>query len=187
MGLRRTSAISAALSACTAGRMGGFLLAGVLACSGVTAQAARRCYSSAQALHHLRHRTCIRAHVYREINLDDGTRILDLCSPGAADCEFALVSLDRNRKSVGSLKQYVGSDIEVLGTVEPIRGRAEIVLRKAAQVRSRNAREVAAARPRERRVKQDRFRANPTLLKSFNAEQNRAPVSDPAFHGGYSN
>lgn len=188
MGLRRTSAFRAAFHACTAGWTGGFLLAGILLISGLSAQAARRCYSPAHALHHLHHKTCIRAHVYREINLDDGTRILDLCAPGAADCEFALVSLDRNRKSVGDLKQYVGSDIEVLGTVEPIRGRAEILLRKAGQLHSRDTLEIAAAqRPRGRRPKQDRFHANPTLLKSFNAEQNRSPVSDPAFHGGYSN
>lgn len=166
MGLRRTSAISAAFSARTAGRMGGFLLAGVLACSGITAQAARRCYASAQALHHLHHKACIRAHVYREINLDDGTRILDLCGPDAADCEFALVSLDRNRKSVGSLKQFVGTDIEVLGTVEPIRGRAEILLRKAGQVRSRDAREVAAARPAR-----EAGQAGPLPRQSHTAEE----------------
>jgi hypothetical protein len=164
----------------------GLLLAGLLI-GGGTAQAARRCYLPAQASHHLHHKTCIRAHVYREINLDDGTRILDLCGPQAGDCAFALVSLDRNRKSVGNLKRYVGEDIDVSGTVEPIRGRTEILLRKASQLRSRHAHEIAeTGRPRRRRPKSDRFHANPTLLKSFNAEQTRMPVSDPAFHGGYS-
>jgi hypothetical protein len=191
MGLRRASAIRAAFRARTPGWTGGFLFAGILLSAWSPARAAHRCYSPAQAPHHLHHKTCIQAHVYREINLDDGTRILDLCGPQASDCEFAIVSLDRNRKSVGSLKQYVGSDIEVFGTVEPIRSRAEILLRKAGQLHSRDALAIAEAKqPRERRARQDRFHANPTLLKSFNAEQTRMPVSDPAFragYGGYSN
>lgn len=189
MGLTRTSALRAAFHACTAGWMSGFLFVVVLACSMNAAHAARRCYTTVQAPHHLHHKTCVRAHVYREINLDDGTRILDLCGPQAAgDCEFALVSLDHDRKSVGNLQQYVGDDIEVRGTIEPIRDRAEILLRKANQLHELDASETAAShRPRETRKSQDRFQANPTLLKSFNAEQTRMPVSDPAFRTGYSN
>jgi len=187
MGLKRISAIRAAFCARIWGQTGSFLFAGILLSACSPAQAAHRCYSPTQAPHHLHHKTCIDAHVYREINLDDGTRILDLCGPQAAHCEFALVSLDRDRKRVGNLQQYVGEDIEVVGRVQPIRGRAEILLRKASQLNTRNGRQVAQTRPvRSRQKEESSFHANPALLKSFDAEQARMPIHDPAFRGGAS-
>lgn len=166
----------------------GLLFAGMLLSFLQYGYAARRCYSLAQAPHHLHHKTCIKAHIYREINLDDGTRILDLCGPqDTGSCTFALVSLDRDRKSVGDLRQYIGEEIDARGVVEPIRGRTEIVLRKANQLQDVNPPDISESNPAHKsRVKSDRFHANPELLKSFNADQKQMAIKDPAFRTGYS-
>ncbi len=149
-----------------------------------SAHAERRCYSPATAYRHPHRKLCVKAHVYREIQLHDGTRILDVCSPrSSADrCHFAFVSLDTNRSRVGSLQPFVGKEVEVNGKVLPIHGRAEILLSSAKQLRiaapERRGKEVAT------RVRRGKFHPNPELLKGFNATQNKMPIAGPAFHGG---
>ncbi len=56
-----------------------------------------------QAGQHLNQDVCIRAHVYEVIELADGTRFLDVCSPETSDaaCHFTIVSLREDRKEVG--------------------------------------------------------------------------------------
>jgi hypothetical protein len=111
---------------------------------------------------------CVSAHIYSEIDLDDGTRILDLCGPSspAGSCSFALVSLNADRTSVGDLHPFIGHDVRVRGTVQPVHDRAEILISDSRQFHG----------------KPEKFRPNPELLKNFNAQQNRLPVNDPAFH-----
>ena len=150
------------------------------------AHAEPRCYTPATAARHPHRKLCVKAHVYREIQLPDGTRILDVCSPriAAADCHFAFVALDRNRSKVGGLQQFIGKEVEVQGKVRPINGRAEILLSSARQL---HIAEPDRHRKEEARVHHSRFHPNPELLKGFNATQDRMPIADPAFRGGYRN
>jgi hypothetical protein len=162
----------------------------ILACAALaltlSAHAERRCYTPATAARHPHRKLCIKAHVYREIQLDDGTRILDLCSPRTAadNCHFAFVALDRNRSRLGRLQKFVGKEVKVHGKVIPLHGRAEILLSSAKQLQlaepERRRKEVA-------RVHHSKFHPNPELLKGFNAAQDKMPIADPAFRGGYRN
>lgn len=161
------------------------MLSALLLATPANLWAARHCYPPDEASQHLGQKVCIVAHVYREINLDDGSRILDLCPPGqTADCPFAVVSLNRDRKHVGDLHRLIDHQIEIVGKVEPIRKRTEILLRRKNQILSvLTAEEVAEqASSNKTSDRKGRFHANPTLLKSFNASQNRAPISSAVFH-----
>lgn len=149
------------------------------------AWAAQHCYTPQEAREHLGQKVCIEAHVYREINLDDGTRILDLCAPGqTVDCPFAVVSLNRDRKQVGDLHRLIDRQIMILGKVEPIRERTEILLRHKRQILSVLSPEEVAELATEGTTpaKRKHFQANPKLLKSFNASQANAPISGTIFH-----
>lgn len=189
--MHRESSTWAAGPACLRVRRRGplFLLAlgFSLLAAALPASAARRCYAPGTATRHLHHKVCVKAHVYREIQLNDGTRILDVCSPRtAADrCKFAFVSLNNNRDKVGSLNKYVGQEIEVRGKIRPIHGRAEILLTRAKQVHVVQQRELA--HNKDSRTPHSRFHPNPQLLKSFNASQGRMPIEAPAFRSGYRN
>lgn len=150
------------------------------------AYAARRCYTPATALRHLHHRVCVKVHVYREIKLRDGTRILDVCSPRTSvnNCHFALVTLHRDSIAVGSLQQSVGQELYIRGKVLPVNNRAEILLTSAKQIRIAPAQQ---SRKEEARARQSNFRPNPQLLKAFNATQSRMPIADPAFRSSNHN
>lgn len=161
------------------------LLSALLLTAPAKLLAARHCYTPAEAAQHLGQKVCITAHVYREINLDDGSRILDLCPPGqTADCPFAVVSLNRDRKHVGDLHRLIDHQIEVVGKIEPIRKRTEILLRHKSQIISSLTAEEVAEQDSGNKTsdRKGRFHANPALLKNFNASQNRAPISSTVFH-----
>lgn len=151
------------------------------------AHAASRCHTPSTALRRLHRKLCVKAHVYREITLDDGARILDVCKPGApaSRCHFAFVSLDRHRAAVGSLSRYVGKEIAVRGVVKPIHGRAEILLTRASQIhlaaRHHRMKPAAQAHANQARAHRSRFHPNPELLKAFNATRSRMPIRTPAF------
>lgn len=157
------------------------ILGSALMMAAAPVHAARRCYSAAYAARHPHQKLCVKAHVYQEIRLGDGTRILDICSPhrSASDCRFAFASLEGRHTSVGSLKQYVGKEIEVRGEIQPIRGRAEILLSRAKQIHAVTQPE--HSRQEEADTGRGRFHPNPALLKGFNATQTRMPIAAPAF------
>lgn len=186
----RTSSTRAAESAHPRVRSRRPLFFLALSCAFLTAalpaHAARRCDSPATARRHPHRKLCVKAHVYQEINLADGTRILDVCSPrdSARECHFAFVSLMQNRAAVGSLKPYIGKEIEVRGIIRPLNDRAEILLTRAKQIRLAPKEH---HRKEEARAHRSRFHPNPALLKGFNATQSRMPIADPAFRGGYRN
>src|SRR3974390_588893 len=73
---------------------------------------------------------CIEAHVYDVVELADGTRFLDVCSPETPDekCSFTIISLRQDRKGVGGLDELRGKEIEIRGTVHSFAERAGIVL-----------------------------------------------------------
>lgn len=125
----------------------------------------RPCVSTDQAGRMIDKDICISAHVYDVVQQPDGTRYLDLCSPDTSDeaCRFTIVSLWQDRGDVGELNHFRDMDVQVRGIVQPMHGRAGIVLS--------HSRQFHGGPPK--------FRPNPRLARGFTAENDRPPVPDP--------
>src|SRR5580698_6344861 len=91
------------------------------------------CVPAGQAAQMLNKDICVSAHVYDVVQLPDGTRFLDVCSPQTTDeqCRFTVVGYSEDRTEVGELKKYRDMDVQIRGIVEPMRGRAGMVLSHA--------------------------------------------------------
>jgi hypothetical protein len=132
--------------------------------------AEKTCYSPDEALAHQNKDVCVAAHVYDVVELADGTRFLDVCSPETPDeqCRFTVMSTNGDRKTVGDLGQFREQDIRIRGVVRPFGGRAEILLSDARQFHGGA----------------EKFRPNPALLHGFSAEDGRPAFSDPSLKSG---
>jgi hypothetical protein len=143
------------------------LLAVISVCVPVLAFAGKTkpCVSAGQAAQMLNKDVCISAHIYDVVQLPDGTRFLDVCPPQTTDdqCRFTVVSYREDRDEVGELKKYRDMDVQIRGIVQPMHGRAGMVLS--------HARQFYGGPPK--------FKPNPALAHGFNAEQERPPVNDP--------
>jgi hypothetical protein len=108
---------------------------------------------------------CVSAHVYDVVQLPDGTRFLDVCTPQTPDdqCRFTIVSLWEDREEVGELRRYRDADVQIRGIVQPMHGRAGMVLSHARQFRGGPP----------------KFKPNPKLARGFTAAQDRPPLNDP--------
>lgn len=133
--------------------------------------ASRTCYTPEEALAHQNKDVCVTAHVYEVVELRDGTRFLDVCSPEISDaqCRFSIISPEADRQDAGDLKQYKGQDIRIRGTVRPFGGRAEIVLSEARQFHGGS----------------EKFRPNPALIRAFGADNGKPAINDPAMRSGH--
>ena len=133
----------------------------------------RPCLSIDDAANRLNKDICIQAHIYDVVELPDGTRFLDLCPPDTSDaqCRFTIVSLREDRQQVGELRQYRDADVHLRGIVQPMHGRAGMMLS--------HARQFNGGPPK--------FRPNPKLLHGFAGDQSKPPISDPNLrsHGGH--
>lgn len=116
---------------------------------------------------------CVSVHVYDVVELADGTRFLDICSPDTSDdhCRFTIVSLAVDRDEVGTLLQYRDANVQIRGIVRPMHGRWGMELS--------HVRQFYGGPPK--------FRPNPRLARGFNSEQQRPAISDPNLrpHGGH--
>lgn len=123
------------------------------------------CVPLDQAAKMLNKDICISVHVYDVVELPDGTRFLDVCSPQIPDdqCRFTVVSLPEDRSEVGELKKYREADVEIRGIVQPMHGGAGMVLS--------HARQFYGGPPK--------FKPNPLLARGFSADEERGPVRDP--------
>jgi hypothetical protein len=132
--------------------------------------ASKPCFSIAEAAQHLNQDVCIDAHVYDVIDLADGTRFLDVCSPETADdaCHFTIISLRQDQKEVGRLQELRGQEIEIRGVVHSFSGRAGIILSASRQLHGGA----------------EKFRPNPALIKGFSAADGKSAFDDPAFRSG---
>jgi hypothetical protein len=137
------------------------------------AVSAATCYNPEEALAHANKDICVSAHVYDVVELSDGTRFLDVCSPETSDaqCHFTVVSMNADRKEVGELVQYRQQDIHIRGIVRSYAGRGEIILSHERQFHGGG----------------EKFRPNPALLKSFSAEEHKPAINDPALRTGHHN
>ncbi|MFY9855232.1 MAG: hypothetical protein WAK26_15275 [Terracidiphilus sp.] len=108
---------------------------------------------------------CVTAHVYDVVELPDGTRFLDVCTPETTDekCKFTIVSLWEDRDDVGELNKYRNMNVQIRGIVRPMHGRAGMVLS--------HARQFYGGPPK--------FKPNPLLARGFSADESRPPINDP--------
>jgi hypothetical protein len=123
------------------------------------------CVTADQASKLLNKDVCITAHIYDVVQLPDGTRFLDVCTPETTDdaCRFTVMSLPEDREEVGELRTYRGRDVEIRGLVRPMHGRAGMMLS--------HMRQFHGGPPK--------FKSNPMLARGFNAQQDRPPLNDP--------
>jgi hypothetical protein len=123
------------------------------------------CVTADEAAQLLNKDVCISVHIYDVVELPDGTRFLDVCTPETPDdkCRFTLMSLWEDREEVGELRKYRNMDVRVRGIVRPMHGRAGMVVS--------HARQFYGGPPK--------FRPNPMLARGFNAEESRPPLRDP--------
>ncbi|MGA9672115.1 MAG: hypothetical protein WBQ94_23080 [Terracidiphilus sp.] len=123
------------------------------------------CLTAEQASQLLNKDICISAHVYEVVQLPDGIRFLDICTPQTSDddCRFTIVSLPEDSDEVGELRKYRDANVQIRGIVQPMHGRAGMVLS--------HARQFYGGPPK--------FKPNPKLARGFSAEQSRPPIRDP--------
>jgi hypothetical protein len=143
------------------------LFAAILGSLAVPAVAAhpKGCVTADEAPQMVNKDVCVSAHVYDVVELSDGTRFLDVCTPDTPDehCRFTFLSLREDHDEVGELGKYRGMDVQVRGIVRPMHGRAGMVVS--------HSRQFSGGPPK--------FKANPKLVRGFNGEQERPPLSDP--------
>jgi hypothetical protein len=123
------------------------------------------CVTADEATQLVNKDVCVTAHIYDVVQLPDGTRFLDVCTPQTPDeqCRFTIVSPWEDREDVGELRRYRDLDVQVRGIVRPMHGRAGMVLS--------HARQFHGGPPK--------FKPNPLLARGFTAEQSRPPLNDP--------
>ncbi len=128
-------------------------------------RSSRPCIPVEQAAQLFNKDICISAHVYDVVELADGTRFLDVCSPQTPDeqCRFTLVSYRQDRDEVGDLRKFRDTDVQLRGTVMPLRGRSGLVVS--------HSRQFNGGPPK--------FRPNPRLARGFGGDEERAPLNDP--------
>lgn len=125
----------------------------------------KACITADEATKLVNKDVCVSAHVYDVVQLSDGTRYLDVCTPETTDeaCRFTIISLWEDHDEVGELKKYRDMNVQVRGIVQPMHGRAGMLLS--------HARQFYGGPPK--------FKPNPKLLRGFNADQSRPPINDP--------
>jgi hypothetical protein len=125
----------------------------------------KACVSADEATKMMDKDVCVTAHIYDVVELPNGTRYLDVCSPLLPDesCRFTILSLREDRDEVGELRKYRDMDVRIRGIVRPMHGRAGMVLS--------HARQFYGGPPK--------FKPNPRLVHGFTADEDRPPVYDP--------
>ena len=146
-------------------RMGWLVLLAAVSPALAYAGSQKPCLTADEATKLVNKDVCITAHIYDVVELPDGTRFLDVCTPDTPDekCRFTIVSLREDREEVGELRKYRDMKVQGRGIVRPMHGRAGMVLS--------HARQFYGGPPK--------FKPNPKLARGFNAEQGRPPIYDP--------
>jgi hypothetical protein len=129
------------------------------------ASAQKPCVTAEEATKLVNKDVCVTAHIYDVVELPDGTRFLDVCTPETPDvqCHFTIVSLREDRDDVGELRKYRDMNVQIRGIVRPMHGRTGMMLS--------HARQFYGGPPK--------FKPNPRLLRGFTADESRPPIYDP--------
>ena len=146
-------------------RMGWVVLFAAIWPAMASAGKQKPCVSADEATQLVNKDVCVTAHIYDVVELPDGTRFLDVCPPEVPDqqCRFTILSLREDREEVGELSKYRDLNVQIRGIVQPMHGRAGMVLS--------HARQFYGGPPK--------FKPNPLLARGFNAEESRPPINDP--------
>ena len=146
-------------------RFGWVALLATLSPASAFAGSPKPCVTADEATKLVNKDVCVTAHIYDVVQLPDGTRFLDVCTPDTPDekCRFTIISLPEDRDEVGELRKYRDMNVQVRGIVRPMHGRAGMVVS--------HARQFYGGPPR--------FKPNPKLARGFTAEQSRPPIYDP--------
>ena len=151
----------------------GLLLAFSSVSTSLLAAHPKPCIPVDQAVKLVNKDVCINAHIYDLVELPDGTRFLDVCSPDTPDakCTFTIVTLREDREQVGELLKFRDADVHLRGIVQPMHGRSGMVLS--------HVRQFYGGPPK--------FKPNPRLLHGFSGEQSKPAIADPNLrpHGGH--
>ena len=126
----------------------------------------KTCVSPDEAMQSVNKDVCVAAHVYDVVELPNGTRFLDVCTPDTPDarCRFTVISLREDRDTVGDLERLKDANVEIRGVVESMRdGRAGVILS--------HVRQFYGGPPK--------FRPNPRLARGFTGDAEKTPVRDP--------
>lgn len=132
----------------------------------LTAHASNKpCVTAEQAAKTPNKDVCISAHIYDVVELPDGTRYLDICSPDTPDekCIFTLVSFREDRTEVGELLKYRSEDVHVRGIVRSMHGRAGIIISHSRQFYGGP----------------EKFKPNPRLAHGFEGSGEKPAIHDP--------
>ncbi len=156
------------MALCRRNRLAMLAACGLSLAAYAPAAAPKPCVPAAQAAKLLNKDVCVSAHIYDVVELPDGTRFLDVCSPQTTDeqCRFTIVSLWDDHEDVGELAKYRNQDVQIRGIVQPMHGRAGMVLS--------HVRQFNGGPPK--------FRPNPLLARGFSADQSKPPLNDPNLH-----
>jgi len=92
------------------------------------------CLDIREADEHVGESRCVAGRVVRVFTSRGGHVFIDFC-PDYRDCPFGSVVFASDRSKFGDLTTLQGRRVELRGTLTRYRGRAEIVLRDAEQIR----------------------------------------------------
>ena len=103
------------------------------------AEATGACIPFVEAEKHIGAIQCVTGKVLRVKQGNRGTHFFDFCEDFRT-CPFTVVVFAGDLKQIGDVRQLQGKQIEIEGEVKSYDGRAEIVLRRASQLRGDAAR-----------------------------------------------
>jgi hypothetical protein len=137
----------------------------LIACGPAFAVKQKTCVSTDEAAQQVNKDVCVQAHVYDVVQLPDGTRFLDVCTPDTPDdkCRFTIMSLRQDRDTVGDLEKMRDANIEIRGVVQAMHGRSGLVLS--------HVRQFYGGPPK--------FRPNPALARGFTGDAEKPALKDP--------
>ena len=97
------------------------------------------CISYSEALKHIGATKCVTGKVLRVMQGNGGVHFFDFCEDYRL-CPFTVVVFPGDLKRIGDIRRLQGRQIEIDGEVKGYDGRAEIILRRASQLRGDAAR-----------------------------------------------
>ena len=105
----------------------------LLLCSPLLAKE-KECIPFEQAPEYVGKNACVTGKVLKVAESQSGSMFLDFCE-NFHKCPFTVIVFRSNLRNVGDVRALEGQTIEIYGKIKEWRGRAEIVLKDAAQLK----------------------------------------------------
>ncbi len=116
----------------------GRLVGSALALALTIPSAAAKCIVFSEAPKHVGDIACVTGKVVKVAQSKSGSWFLNFCAD-YRKCPFTAVVFPSNLRDVGDVRQLEGKDVEIHGRIQLWRGRPEIILRDARQLRGEAA------------------------------------------------